>query len=295
MVILTGAFNISRPQVAFAHPLGNFTINRYSRVEPNTDQIYVRYVLDMAEIPPFQEMSKIDLDRDKQISDGENATYLADTAQELKGRLYLAVNDSPIPLQIVAQELSFPPGQGGLPTLRISLLLLGQLQTNQQAERNLYYRDDNYARRLGWKEIVVKPGEGVALLRSTVPQHDKSDELRTYPQDMLNSPPNQREARSTFALVDLGKPKEAQVSSMITQPVTKSKDILTSLVTTEKLSLPVIVISLLIALGLGAFHALSPGHGKTIMAAYLVGTRGTATHALFLGFTVTASHTLGVL
>jgi ABC-type nickel/cobalt efflux system permease component RcnA len=48
------------------------------------------------------------------------------------------------------------------------------------------------------------------------------------------------------------------------------------------------------ALVLGALHALSPGHGKTVVAAYLVGSRGTARHALFLGATVTATHTAGV-
>jgi len=57
----------------------------------------------------------------------------------------------------------------------------------------------------------------------------------------------------------------------------------------------VLLASLLVALVLGAAHAVSPGHGKTIMAAYLVGTRGTARHAIGLGLTVTVSHTLGVL
>jgi ABC-type nickel/cobalt efflux system permease component RcnA len=47
--------------------------------------------------------------------------------------------------------------------------------------------------------------------------------------------------------------------------------------------------------GLGVLHALSPGHGKTVMAAYLVGSRGTTRQAIGLGATVTASHTLGVL
>jgi ABC-type nickel/cobalt efflux system permease component RcnA len=48
------------------------------------------------------------------------------------------------------------------------------------------------------------------------------------------------------------------------------------------------------AMLLGAVHALSPGHGKTIVGAYLIGSRGTPRHAAFLGLTVTATHTLGV-
>jgi len=49
-----------------------------------------------------------------------------------------------------------------------------------------------------------------------------------------------------------------------------------------------------IAAGLGALHALEPGHGKTIVAAYLVGSKGTGQHAVFLGLIVTAAHTAGV-
>jgi nickel/cobalt exporter len=50
-----------------------------------------------------------------------------------------------------------------------------------------------------------------------------------------------------------------------------------------------------IAIGLGAFHALSPGHGKTLVSSYLIGTRGTPIHALILGLTVSLTHTIGVI
>jgi ABC-type nickel/cobalt efflux system permease component RcnA len=56
----------------------------------------------------------------------------------------------------------------------------------------------------------------------------------------------------------------------------------------------VAVLALLAAVLLGAVHALSPGHGKTIVGAYLIGSRGTPRHAAFLGITVTITHTLGV-
>ncbi|MBC8078093.1 MAG: sulfite exporter TauE/SafE family protein, partial [Chloroflexales bacterium] len=55
-----------------------------------------------------------------------------------------------------------------------------------------------------------------------------------------------------------------------------------------------LLLTLLVAFGLGAMHALAPGHGKTVVAAYLVGSRGTALHALFLGITTTITHTVGV-
>src|SRR5207247_1399673 len=73
-----------------------------------------------------------------------------------------------------------------------------------------------------------------------------------------------------------------------------ARDRSTELVGTPDASLGVVAIALLVASALGAFHALEPGHGKTVVAAYLVGSRGTARHALILGLIVTASHTAGV-
>jgi ABC-type nickel/cobalt efflux system permease component RcnA len=68
----------------------------------------------------------------------------------------------------------------------------------------------------------------------------------------------------------------------------------TQLVTAPQLSLGLVLVTLAVAVGLGAFHALEPGHGKTVVAAYLVGSRGTAWHALMLGSIVTVTHTAGV-
>lgn len=295
-LILTSVFSISRSEVASAHPLGNFTINQYSRVMLASEEVSIRYVLDMAEIPTFREMADIDLDRDGQVSSGERATYLERKVKELTDELHLSIDSSPVEVRVTEQQLEFPPGQGGLPTMRLSILLRGPVESAEgQKPKHLYYRNDNYANRLGWREIVIQAGEGVFLIDPTAPQSDTSNELRAYPEDLLSSPPNQKEANTTFAFSDLSHPAKDEVSPKVTQPPAKSSDFLVSLVNAEKLSLPVVIVSLMVALGLGALHAVSPGHGKTIMAAYLVGTRGTAKHALFLGFTVTISHTLGVL
>ena len=54
---------LAAPAVANGHPLGNFTVNRFSGIELSGDHVYVKYVLDMAEIPAFQERQKITDDR----------------------------------------------------------------------------------------------------------------------------------------------------------------------------------------------------------------------------------------
>jgi ABC-type nickel/cobalt efflux system permease component RcnA len=84
----------------------------------------------------------------------------------------------------------------------------------------------------------------------------------------------------------------AAVAAAIPGGVTED---LASLIAVRDLTPLAIAGSLVVALALGALHALSPGHGKTVMAAYLVGSRGSTRHALALGLSVTVSHTIGVL
>src|SRR5207302_2184648 len=72
-------------------------------------------------------------------------------------------------------------------------------------------------------------------------------------------------------------------------------DPLAALIGQDELSAIGVALALLVAFGLGVVHALSPGHGKSVMAAYLVGTRGTRRQALVLGPVVALSHTAGVL
>src|SRR5271155_3316507 len=71
-------------------------------------------------------------------------------------------------------------------------------------------------------------------------------------------------------------------------------DALTRLLHQQQLTPWMIVAAICIAFALGAAHALTPGHGKTIVAAYLVGSRGTLKHAAFLGGMVTLTHTITV-
>ncbi len=157
-------------------------------------------------------------------------------------------------LGVVESDLSFPLGQGGLNTLRFSLLLKGELKQAGQESRELHYRNDNYGKRLGWNEIVLKPGSGIGLMNSTVSEYDRSNELRDYPGDVLENPPELREVRSTFRFVSgpAGTLRpEQETPSESEEPGSKGNDVLTSLITADKLSLPAIVLSLIFAIGLG--------------------------------------------
>src|SRR5438093_11321016 len=292
-VLALVALALARPPHADAHPLGNFTVNRYSRLELYSDAIRVRYVLDMAEIPTFQEIDSIDLDGDGQPSASENEAYLDGRAPKIVNDLHLTANGSPIDLRVLTRDISYPAGQAGLRTLRLNLLLEAPVSSPLAA---VEYRDDNYSDRIGWKEIVVQPADGVAVLNSTASTEDVSHELTAYPADLLSSPLDVREAKMSFDA--RGGAPAPVVTAAISAPHRAPERAgagFASLIDTHDLTLPVLLLSLLLALGFGAIHALEPGHGKTFVASYFVGVKGTVRQALSLGLTIALTHTIGVL
>jgi ABC-type nickel/cobalt efflux system permease component RcnA len=271
-----------------AHPLGNFSVNRYSRLAASDDQLHVHYVLDLAEIPAFQEGQLIDVNSDGRVDDAEAATYAARRARSLADRLALTVDGRATPLSVQTQRIVFPLGQGGLTTLRLEVELTAPLTMG--APVAVAYHDLNEPDRLGWREIVVVPGTGRAVQQSSAPQSDVSHELTAYPDDLLSTPLDVRQVSFTAAPV-AASAAPSPARSVVPE---RARDAFAALVTTEALTPWTMAVALLIAFGLGALHALSPGHGKAVVASYLVGARGTVRHALALGLTVTVTHTLGV-
>lgn len=289
LVLAVLAAALAAPAAALAHPLGNFTVNRYSRLELSGNRVYVLYVLDMAEIPTFQAQPTV-------RAEGTTA-YAQGLATSIGRGLELSVGGRPIALRLLRHALAFPPGQAGLHTTRLEVVYASKpLRSDQPAQ--LAYRDANFAGRIGWKEIVVRAGSGARVDSATVPGKTISDELRSYPKDLLQSPLDVTEARAAVVpgtgpgippTVLSGKALEARVGVRAV-----SDGGFASLIAKDKLSTGFILLSLLVALFWGAAHAFSPGHGKSIIAAYLVGSRGTARHAALLGLTVTVTHTIGV-
>jgi ABC-type nickel/cobalt efflux system permease component RcnA len=275
----------------FSHPLGNFSINRYSRLEPGADYLFIFYVVDMAEIPTFQEKSSIDTDEDGRIHDRESANYLARKATELPQGLNVLINKQFAQLEVLSKNIIITSEPLVLPTLRIELELRTPLLT-VSSPIEITYEDNNYSQRLGWKEIIAKAGSRMEIRESNVPEVDVSNALKAYPEEMLNNPPDVQNARIIVA--SGSGPTAASEDRLTSTAATSRQDRFTRLIQTKDLTPRTYLIALLISIGLGAMHALSPGHGKSIVAAYLIGTRGTVSHAVFLGATVTLTHTVGV-
>jgi ABC-type nickel/cobalt efflux system permease component RcnA len=275
------------PGVASAHPLGNFTVNHYARIEPAGDRVRVVYVLDMAEIPTFQERPRIDPNPEG---------YATQRAEEIRRNLVLTLNGAATPLVFEQRSLSFPDGAGGLQTLRLEATYSADLRNiDPSSTVDVVFRDDNDPSRIGWREIIARPGAvGTEIQHASVPAQDATNELRKYPEDLLNSPLNVREARLSFVPGTAASRPMLSVSSTGIAVFDKTRSAFAELANGAELTPAFILFAVGIAIVLGAAHALQPGHGKTVVAAYLVGSRGTAKHALFLGGTVTATHTAGV-
>ncbi len=294
IVFFISALLLGFTSVALAHPLGNFTINHYSRIETGAGRVKIRYVIDMAEIPTFQELQTIDTDGDKQPSSAELDAYLERVATQLTEGLRLDIDGTRVNLEIVSKNISMPAGAGGLSTLRIECDLASAAITGDPtATHRLRFEDTNYGDRIGWREMVANSSDGVTIFDSSVYGNAVTDELKAYPQDMIAAPLDERVAEFSFTrgAVPSG---AAQLLTRDGHAATQSRDRFAELIAVPKLTPTVALLGLLFAAVLGSIHAMSPGHGKTVVGAYLVGTRGTARHAAFLGLTVTITHTLGV-
>ena len=284
---------------ALAHPLGNFTISRYTHLQLQPEAVKLLYIIDMAEIPTFQERQEIDINNDGAVEAAEKEAYANEKAQTLAQNLLLTINDQTVRANPETWTIDFPPGQGDLPTMRLELTATAVLPQTDHIWR-LSYTDSNYPERLGWQETVVTAVSDLTILESSVPSQDVSNQLRSYPDDLLQSPLAVNQARVQFAAAgvaveDALTGERVAVETAVSPPTNRfSQDEFANLLTTALDQPGAIAIALVVAFGLGAAHALTPGHGKTIVGAYLVGSRGTPKHALFLGLTTTVTHTAGV-
>ncbi|MEO7651769.1 MAG: hypothetical protein ABIZ80_14990, partial [Bryobacteraceae bacterium] len=291
------------------HPMGNFSVSHYTRIEVTGRGAAVLYVLDLAEIPTFELFQQWKLDRNSPRAELERRA--TGQARDWVRNLKITVDGRAMVPQFERAELAIADGAGALPVARIAAHLKLPV-----AAGKLEFEDTNFAERAGWKEIVIRAGEGAAVTRATETAQERSQGLTAYPQDPTVAPPQDLRAAVEWTLTApaVSRTKSAPVAAPIPQPLpvpppaerqaeqpaTASTpagtsapgtvvrgDFLSQMLHNREITFGMTLIGLAVAFGLGAVHALSPGHGKTIVAAYLVGARGTARHAIFLGGMVT--------
>ena len=271
LLVAAIALVLATAGTASAHPLGNFTVNHYAGIELAGDRVYVRYVLDLAEIPTFQ------------FGDEVRAAGFASTVAR---SLELRLDARRVVLRPVAHRVVARRGAGSLKTVRFDAVFSAPASGSA-----LTFADRVLPARIGWREITIAARDGARLLDASVPSASRSNELRAYPGDLLRSPLDVRSAVATF------EPGTGAAPPPDLEPAPTPShrgEGFEALIEHGELSAGVVLLSLLVAAFWGAVHALIPGHGKALVAGYLVGTRGRPRHAFVLGATVTVTHTAGV-
>ena len=227
IILVLLAMHVVVPSAA-AHPLGNFTINHHAGLNVRRDAIVITYVLDMAEIPAFQEILSLDANRDGITESDETIAYHSVKCETILPRLELRMDDNPIRLNLQWSTIEFPPGVGGLATLRLTCVFSAPLSSPRELTR-VEFRNDAYAERQGWREIVVN-GEGV-WLAGDFSSTSVSKLLRTYPDNLLTSPLDQREISFELALTSSVATQLAQTAGPDNTPPSGGRE--TSIVPTE--------------------------------------------------------------
>jgi len=325
---LFGCATASRADTV-ASLLGNFTINQFCGLTVHSQTIEVHYAVVFGQLPALRELHRADTDGNGVTSQAERDAYVGRLAPRLADDLELIVDGVRRPLRAVHWTSSLPTEQGGF-SLRADLDLTADLDPTADLDatghrssapaggaHRVQFVNHGYAGQLGWHEIVVQAASALTVFAGNAYDDSATAGLTDALQALPAAGPLD-ERRVDFSFTDSGLPAGATAighrpgagrpalkaaatpNSQGVRAVSEADWItartraLVDSISGRPLNVRVMALALLAALLLGAVHALSPGHGKTIVGAYLIGSRGTPRHAVFLAFTVTVTHTIGV-
>ncbi len=285
-----------------AHPMGNFSVSHFTKFDITKKSVHITYVLDLAEIPTYQLMRDWNLDPSADAKIPAEILQQKAEAQSAEWIKQLAFSDGHPILDRTTIKLT--DGAGGMHVSRIETSL-----HLDNVQGKLSFEDRNYPDRAGWKEIVITSSDATPIIQASHTGTDRSKGLTEYPTDPTLTPPQDLRANIEWhvespVIVTKIVPIE-QPAAPATQPSTPPTpkpipgevtrgDYLSRMLSQKDIPFNIMLIGLAVAFAFGALHAKSPGHGKTMVAAYLVGSRGTMKQAAFLGGMVTLTHTISV-
>lgn len=285
---LAGVVVLALPaQHASAHPLGNFSVNQALALDLYPNRVDVAAVVDLAELPTLQERAAV-------AAEGA-AGYNARVCDALADGVTVRVDGRRLVWTVRPTGFAYRPGSAGLHTTRLTCAL--RAAADLTATSTLDVTNSYRADRIGWRELTAT-GHGVHPVNPSIPARSPSDALRSYPADLLGSPLDQRSARLRVEPGDgpvaPGRKTHLNRGDPVSRWIASADRSLERLVG-DRLTPLIGMLGVVLALALGAGHAALPGHGKTVMAAYLAGRHGRPRDALVVGATVTLTHTGGVL
>ncbi len=295
--------------VLTAHPMGNFSVSHFTRLDVTKKSVHIAYVLDLAEIPTYQLMRDWNLDpsADAKIpQDTLNEKASAQARTWIKSLDFTSNGEHLTPIFDHA-SIKLADGAGGMHVSRLETAL-----HIDNVPGKLSFEDRNYPERAGWKEIVITSSDKTPIIQASHSGSDRSKALTEYPTDPTLTPPQDLRAsvewhveapvivtkivpieQPAAPVTQVATPAPAATAKPAAGEVTRG-DYLSRMLSQKDIPFNIMLIGLAVAFAFGALHAKSPGHGKTMVAAYLVGSRGTMKQAAFLGGMVTLTHTISV-
>ncbi len=285
---------------ADAHPLGNFSVNHLNTLTFTAGGVIDNAVIDTAEIPTAQAAGAVDLDGDGVALPAELAAYGASRCEAFNDRVALEVDDMAVAFSVTSSSFAYAVGQAGLNTSRLECRL--EAAVDFTVAHRVSFDESYLADRVGWHEINAV-GDGARLVDSPVPATSITNGLTNYPADLLSSPLKARSAAFDVqpgagpSTVSAGAPDKVAIAEtgFFSGTVARVQETFNDLIGRRELTVSVGLLAVALALVLGASHAVLPGHGKTVMAAYIAGRQGSVRDAVIVGATVTGTHTGGVL
>jgi len=266
--------------------MGELSANRQALIIPARDDVDIRYYADFAEIPARSELARMA---------AEGRSYAQKRMRELADNLTLTTDGRPLALTLVSAQAAKVPGQGGLETVTVIGHLRARWPSRWSGARVLRFSDRNFRGLAGWHEIRVQVG--LEHVRGEVPPETLLSPTQDFHPLSYSGTP--RADDEVVVSIDFrsaqGASREAGAAPEVPMAPARARNPLVELIGSEVLTPKLLLFALAVSAALGASHALSPGHGKTIVAAYLVGSRGTVSHAVLLGLVVTMTHVSSVI
>jgi ABC-type nickel/cobalt efflux system permease component RcnA len=291
LLVLGGA------RVAAAHPAGFTSVNRYIGVQATAEGgLRVAFLLDFAEMPAYAELEQLDADHDGRVSPEEQRAYLESRLPPLVAAWSITVDGARATPRVAGSRLEVLDGERGLSTLRIEAEVVVDRPAAARPPGpalDVHVYDGAFVDHAGWREIAGADSDEATV---TAGVKEAPSEALAYGTG-TDRPPRVDDAWFTFRFAR-GAPGAQTASPAPTArpafapaaPVDPGLARLSRAMRTDE-GWSFTLLALGLALALGAAHALSPGHGKALAAAYLVGARARPAQAAIFGVAVTASHT----
>ncbi len=277
------------PALATAHAQYKpFTLNRYAIIAFEPPGIHITYNITVGDLPAQQLRKRFDKNSDGNVDRAEFDHMVRWVQAQIRGGLSITLDGK-------SQEVLPVEPDVDLVTNKVEMFapIWFRFQIKIKCpvgKHHLKYHDLAEFAKMGQTELFIRRTPLVHLIRAVRPQKDRGVVERMFWKG--GTTPGQ-------VILDfevLKHPQKTQTKDRVASQTKEDESSgLKLALTTKNLGFNGIIIALMLAMGLGALHALSPGHGKTLVAAYLVGSHGTIRHAMVLGLIVTLTHVMSVL